>query len=139
MYGAETWSTNKRDRSRIQAAEMRTLRTIVGKTRRDRIRNVKIREDIKVAPILNKIDAAQLRWLGHLERMEEGRIAKERWDWTPEGRRPVGRPRKRWKNAVNETLARHNIPELEDLRRQRTLQDRRQWKKRLARMTERNL
>ena len=136
MYGSETWSPNKRDRSRIQAAEMKPLRTILGKTRRDRIRNEKIRDIPKVALIQNKIDAAQLRWLGHLERMEEDRIAKRRWPWTPGGRRPVGMPRKRWRDSVNETLTRHNIPEIEELRRHQTLQNRPQWKKRLARLTE---
>ena len=34
MYGSETWSPNKRDRSRIQAAEMKPLRTILGKSGR---------------------------------------------------------------------------------------------------------
>lgn len=40
---------------------MRTIRIILGKTRRDRIRNVKIREDAGVMAVLRKIDTAQLR------------------------------------------------------------------------------
>ena len=136
MYGSETWTMNKKERSKIQASEMRVLRTIVGKTRKDRIRNEKIREEVGVVPVLRKIDAAQLRWLGHLERMEDDRVAKRRWNWTPQGTRPRGRPRKRWKDTVKETLERYNMPKLEDLTRQQTLQNRPEWKKRLARLTE---
>lgn len=40
------------------------------------IRNDKIREDMEVISILRKTDASQLRWLGHFERTDEGRIAK---------------------------------------------------------------
>ena len=136
MYGAEAWTLNKKERSKVQAAEMKTLRAIVKKTRRDRIRNEKIREEVGVSSMLRKIDAAQLRWLGHLERMDEGRITKKRWKWTPRGRRPVGRPRKRWKDAIQETLQRYNLPNLEDLRRDQILHNRKDWKKRLARLTE---
>src|ERR1044072_1267856 len=73
-YGAECWTTTTVTRSRIQAAEMKPLRTMIGKSKRDRIRNEHIRERIGVSSIRNKIEKAQLRWLGHLERMEEGRV-----------------------------------------------------------------
>ena len=139
MYGAETWVTNTKERSKIQAAEMKPLRLMRGKTRRDRIRNEKFREEVGVTPVLHKIDAAQLRWLGHLERMDRGRIAKRRWEWTPRNKRPVGRPRKRWMDAVKETLERHNLPTLEELRRNGTLQDRKEWRKRLIPLTENSI
>ena len=82
------------------------------------------------------MDAAQLRWLGHLERMEEDRIAKRRWKWTPQGRRPRGRPRKRWKDAVIDTLDRYDMPNLEHLTTHQTLQDRHEWRRWLALLTE---
>ena len=78
-YGSESWTMTNRDRSRIQASEMKTLRTIAKTTRRDRIRNVTIRNQLNVPPIMNKIEKGQLRWLGHLERMDERRMARERW------------------------------------------------------------
>jgi hypothetical protein len=43
LYGSETWTPIKRDWNRIQAAEMKYLRTVKGCTRLDQIRN----EDIK--------------------------------------------------------------------------------------------
>ena len=58
IFSAETWSATTREESRIQAAEMRVLRLMEGKTRRDRIRNERIRESIGVNPIIHKMDAA---------------------------------------------------------------------------------
>ena len=91
-YGSESWTLTNRDRSRVQASEMRTLRTIARKTRRDKIRNTTIRNQLGVAPMMNKIEKGQLRWLGHLERMDDNRVAKKRWTWKPDGRRSRGRP-----------------------------------------------
>jgi hypothetical protein len=39
LYGSETWTLRKRNWNRIQAAEMKCLRTIKGCTSLDQIRN----------------------------------------------------------------------------------------------------
>jgi hypothetical protein len=39
VYAPETWTHTKRQESKLQAAEMTFLRTIVEKTRRENIRN----------------------------------------------------------------------------------------------------
>ena len=137
MYASETWATTTKERSRLQAAEMRVVRLIGKKTRRDKIRNDVIRGQVGIAKLQNKIDSAQLRWLGHLERMDDGRVAKRRWEWRPNGRRPRGRPRKRWSDAVEETLARHQLPHLQELRDNGILENRNEWRRRLAPLTER--
>jgi hypothetical protein len=38
LYGSETWTLTKRDWNRIQAAEMKYLRTVKGCTRMHRIK-----------------------------------------------------------------------------------------------------
>ena len=134
-YGAECWTTTTVTRSRIQAAEMKPLRTMIGKSRRDRIRNEHIRERIGVSSIRNKIEKTQLRWLGHLERMEEGRVARRCWEWRPVGRRPRGRPKKRWKDEVEEVLERHRFPNITQLRREGQFADRDEWRRRLHQLT----
>lgn len=113
IYGSETWRTTKREDSRIKLAEMYVLRTIARKTRRDRQRHERIREEVEVKAILNKMDAATLSWWVHLEKMQEERVASE---WRPEGARPRERHRKRWKNLVENSLRRHRIPSTLELK-----------------------
>ena len=44
LYGSETWVTTKRDMTRLEAAEMRFLRSVTGYTRLDKIRSEDIRQ-----------------------------------------------------------------------------------------------
>jgi hypothetical protein len=39
-----------------------------------------------------------LRWAGYVARMEEGRTAFNILTGTPTGKRPLGRPRRRWED-----------------------------------------
>ena len=115
---------------------MRPLRAMVGKTRRDRMRNEDIRKSVGVCSVLNEIDAGQLRLLGHLERMDEERVARGCWEWMPGGRRPRGRPRKRWKETVQHTLSTcHDLPNIRRLREEGIFQDGTEWTKMLAPLT----
>src|ERR1700755_1497199 len=132
MYGAETWSITRRQESRIQATEMRILRAIIGKTRRNRIRNERVRQEVRVAPVKRRIEAARLRGWGHLERMPENRMAKRRWNWTPNGRRPMGRPRKKWKESVQDTLRRWEMQTMEEIQRRKMWEDRDGWRRLLS-------
>ncbi len=62
LYGAEWWWTlTTKLESKIQAAEMRVLRIIRSVTRRDKMRNVQIREELEVTPLLEDVDRARLR------------------------------------------------------------------------------
>ena len=46
-YGAECWAVRKKDENRLNVAEMRMLRWIRGKIRKDHVRNQIIQEDAK--------------------------------------------------------------------------------------------
>jgi hypothetical protein len=43
------------------------------------------------------IKSKRLRWTGHVARMEEGRSDFKNLTGKPTGKRPLGRPRRRWK------------------------------------------
>jgi hypothetical protein len=47
----------------------------------------------------------RLRWAGHILRKQEDSIANL-WNSTIEGKRPVGRPRSRWKDQVMKDIRR---------------------------------
>jgi transcription termination factor 2 len=46
----------------------------------------------------------QMRWAGHVAHMGEGRGAYRVLVGRSEGRRPLGRPRRRWKNNIKMDL-----------------------------------
>ena len=45
-----------------------------------------------------------LRWAGHIARKEEGRRAFKILAGTPTGKRPLGRPRRRWGDNIRMDL-----------------------------------
>jgi predicted esterase YcpF (UPF0227 family) len=51
LYGSETWVTTKRDMTRLEAAEMRFLRSVKGYTRLDKITNEVIRKEQEISGI----------------------------------------------------------------------------------------
>lgn len=105
-YGCESWNLTQRQRSRLQAAEMKYLRRVRGVTRRDRIRNTEIRKDLNVKPMAEFIEERQLGWWGHLQRMEGTRQVKRVWEAKIVKKKRRGRPRKTWDGAVGEILER---------------------------------
>jgi hypothetical protein len=76
--------------------EMRFLRKVIGKTRRDKIRNETIRKNLGVPPLQIEIEESQLRWAGHVLRMGKERIVWKVFEAKAQVRRPVGRPRQTW-------------------------------------------
>ena len=50
--------------------------------------------------IVRVIKSSRLRWAGHLTRMEEGRSAFKILTGKPTGKRPLGRPRRRWEDNI---------------------------------------
>ena len=46
--------------------------------------------------IIRRIKCRRLRWAGHVARMEQSRHAYRVLMGKPEGKRPLGRPRRRW-------------------------------------------
>jgi hypothetical protein len=52
IYGAEIWPLTTKHESRIIATELKFLRRIIDKTRRDNWRNNRIRETLVQEPIL---------------------------------------------------------------------------------------
>jgi hypothetical protein len=63
-YGAESWPLTTKHESRIIATEIKILRRIVGKTRRDKWRNNRIRETLDQEPILSYIERRSIMWYG---------------------------------------------------------------------------
>jgi len=70
-------------------------------------------KSIEAADIVRLINAQRLKWLGHIQQMEQARPTRKLLDWRPMGTRPVGRPRQRWQEDVMEDLKKTEGKKLE--------------------------
>ena len=72
-----------------------------------------------------RIDEGVLRWIGHVERMKNDRIAKRVYEGECAGSCSVGRPRKRWIETVKNCLKNRGS----DIRQaRRMVQGRSEWR-----------
>jgi hypothetical protein len=54
--------------------------------------------------IIRQIKSRRMRWAGHVARMGEGRNVYRVLVGKSEGKRPLGRPRRRWEDGLNMDL-----------------------------------
>jgi hypothetical protein len=54
--------------------------------------------------IVRVIKSRRIRWAGHMTRMREGRGVYRVLVGRPEGKRPLGRPRRRWEDNIKMDL-----------------------------------
>jgi hypothetical protein len=54
--------------------------------------------------IIRQIKSRRMRWAGHVARMGEGRKAYRVLVGKPEGKRPLGRPSRRWEDGTKMDL-----------------------------------
>jgi hypothetical protein len=54
--------------------------------------------------IIRQIKSRRMRWAGHVARMGEGRKVYRVLVGKPEGKRPLGRPRRRWEEEIKMDL-----------------------------------
>ena len=100
---------------------MKYLRKVIGKTRKDQIRNTTIRNKVKQESVEVLMGKRTLRWYGHAVRMGFERRAKLVLEARPEGGRGRGRRRVEWEEYV-ERLARkigRKLPEVKRLAQNR--------------------
>ena len=81
---------------------MRFLRRIEGVTLFNKVRSSEIRKSLNIEPLLLRIERSQLRWFGHVSRMPQERLPKQALHAKASGRRPVGRPRTRWTDYIED-------------------------------------
>jgi hypothetical protein len=75
--------------------------------RKERIRNVTIRQQIGLEEIIVKeIEQNQLTWYGHLQRMVKGRLPKIALKWMPKQKTTRGRPKKNWMEGIRKATER---------------------------------
>jgi len=82
LYGSEAWRLTENNKRRVEATEMDVLRESSRISRKERIRNVTIRQQIGLEEtIIKEIEQNRLTWYGHVQRMAEGRLPKIALKW----------------------------------------------------------
>jgi len=79
--------------------KVQILRNIFGPVNIDNIWRIRINMEIdkliEGADIVRFIKPQRIKWLGHIQRMNQTRPTRKLLDWIPTGTRPVGRPKQR--------------------------------------------
>jgi hypothetical protein len=111
LYGYETWFLTLGEEHRLRVFENRVLRRIFGPKREEdgswrKLHNDELHILYSSPNIVRVIKSRRMRWAGHVARMGEGRGVYRVLVGKPEGRRPLGRPRRRWMITLRWTLRR---------------------------------
>jgi hypothetical protein len=72
LYGSETWRLAENNKRRFEATEMDALRRSSSISRKERVRNITMRQQIGLEEtIIKEIEQNNLTWYGHVQRMAE--------------------------------------------------------------------
>ena len=101
LSGCETWSLTLREERRLRAFENRVLSRVFGPKRDEvtgewrKLHNEELSDLYSLRNIVQVVKWRRMRWAGHVARMVEGRGVHRVLVGKPEGKRPLGRPRRR--------------------------------------------
>ena len=119
LYGSETWVLQTKNERKMNAVEMRFVRSICGVSLADRIDNEEVHR------IAGTSDDITLRlkknvpsWLGHVERMSDERMAKNIYNGKVNGKRDRGRPQLTFENTVSKILEESHLKSMRTPRRE---------------------
>ncbi|PNF23733.1 hypothetical protein B7P43_G18405, partial [Cryptotermes secundus] len=128
LYGRETSSLTLKEEHRLRVFENRVLR-ISGPKRGEvtggwrKLHNEELHNLYSSPSIIIMIKSRRMRWAEHVARMGETRNAYRLLVGKPEGKRPLGRPRRRWVTILKWILEGWDGIDWIDL-----AQDRGQWR-----------
>ncbi|KAE9418604.1 hypothetical protein Angca_008004, partial [Angiostrongylus cantonensis] len=84
-YASETWSLRKQDEGSLIVFERAVERTMLGVSRftqvRDRIRSSDLRQRSKIKDAVLYAKQSNIRWAGHVMRMNDNRCTRDVSDW----------------------------------------------------------
>jgi hypothetical protein len=116
LYGCENWSLTLREEHRLRVFENRVLRRIFGPKREEdgswrKFYNDELHSLYSSPNIVRVIKSRRMRLAGHVARMGEGRGVYKVLVGRTEGKRLLGRPRRRWEDSIEMDLREIGIDE----------------------------
>ena len=126
LYGSETWTLYRRHFNRLDKMQQRHLRQLMNISWKDHVSNFEVLERAEMPSIEETVTTSQLRWTGHIVRMENNRLPKAVfYGELNEGTRRVGAPQLRYKDVFKRHL--ENTGQFQDWARK--AEDRIAWRK----------
>ena len=111
LYGSESWTTYAGQEKRLNTFHMRCLHRILSISWTDKVSNNEVLERADIPSMFTLLRQRRLRWLGHVHRMEDGRIPKDLlYGELESGSRPVGRPKLRFKDVCKRDMLATGLP-----------------------------
>ena len=105
LYGCESWTTYSTQERKLQVFHMRCLRRILGISWQDKVTNNEVLSKAGIPSMYTLLRQRRLRWLGHVYRMEDGRIPKDLlYGELARGQRNKGRPQLRFKDVCKRDM-----------------------------------
>ena len=110
LYGCETWSLTLREKRRLRVFENRVLRRVFGSKRDEvtgewrKLHNEELSDLYSLPNIVRLVKSRRMSWAGHVARMGERRNVHRVLVGKSEGKRPLGRHRRRWKDNIKTDL-----------------------------------
>ena len=104
-YCSESWSRKVTERQKLNALEIKCVRSMTGVSQLDRVRNEVVGPRIGVRwELAARVDMNVLRWFGHVERMDNEWLLKKIKNAKTDGRSARGRLRFGWMDGVKRPL-----------------------------------
>ena len=76
LYGSETWTTYAGQERRLNTFHLRSIRRILGICWQDKVTNADVLYRAGLPTMYTLLRQRRRRWLGHVRRMEDGRIPR---------------------------------------------------------------
>ena len=110
LYGCETWYLTLREGRRLRVFENRVLGRVFGPKKDEviggwrKLHNEDLSDLYSLPHIVRVVKSRKMKCAGHMARMGEGRGVHRVLVGKPEGKRPLGRPRRRWEDNIKMDL-----------------------------------
>jgi hypothetical protein len=110
LYGCETWSLTAREEHKLRVFDNKVLRIIFGPKRDGvtggwrKLYNEELHNLYSSQSIIRIIKSRRMRWAEHVARVGEKRNVYRLLVGKPEGKGPLGRPRRRWMDNIKMDL-----------------------------------
>ena len=99
-----------KEEHKLRVFENKVLRKIFGAKKDEitgewrKLQNTELHALYSSPNIIRSLKSRRLRWAGHVARMEQSRNTYRVLVGNPEGKRPLGRPRRRWEDNITMDL-----------------------------------